>query len=82
MNNLNTFLDFMELIWKKDSKIFESFVISNNQAISRIFESEFRAFRFVFVYTRLSSAIKSAIMPDQSSNIIPKMCNFEQKYML
>ena len=39
MNNLNTFLDFMELIWKKDSKIFESFVISNNQAISRIFES-------------------------------------------
>ena len=44
MNNLNTFLDFMELIWKKDSKIFESFVISNNQAISRIFESIFLCF--------------------------------------
>ena len=28
MNNLNTFLDFMELIWKKDSKKFESFVSS------------------------------------------------------
>ena len=29
MNNLSTFLDFLELFWKKDSNIFETLVISN-----------------------------------------------------
>ena len=68
MNNLNTFLDFMELIWKKDSKIFESFVISNNQAISRIFESVVTMFWLNTNYTVVPESFET-ITPDLTPNV-------------